>query len=170
MPMTKLKEFLDSRGVKYVTIQHSRAYTAQEIAQRAHVPGQEMAKTVIVKTDQDFVMAVLEASAHVDLARLRAAAGTNVLRLATEQEFKDRFPDCEVGAMPPFGNLYDMPTFMDEALFRSGEIAFNACSHTQVIRLAREDYMRLVNPTVLSFAAAKAKTRALGESWGEQIA
>jgi Ala-tRNA(Pro) deacylase len=160
MPITKLKEFLDSRDVKYLTILHSPAYTAQEIAQRAHVPGQEMAKTVIVKIDDRLAMAVLGASAHVDLAKLRAATAAPELRLATEQEFKDQFPDCEVGAMPPFGNLYGMQTFIEETLSRAREIVFNAGSHTQVIRLACEDYMRLVNPTVLTFASAKARASA----------
>src|SRR5215831_1560490 len=113
MPLQKLKEFLDSRNVSYEVISHSVAYTANEIAALAHIPGKELAKTVIVKIDGTLAMAVVSASQHVNLAYLKAATFTKNVELATEDEFKERFPDCEVGAMPPFGNLYGMPVFAD---------------------------------------------------------
>jgi len=111
--LTKLREFFDSFQVKYVVISHSLAYTAQGIAALTHIPGKELAKTVIVKLDGKLAMAVLPASMHVDLSQLKAAAGAQEIELAAEAEFKDRFPDCETGAMPPFGNLYGMPVFVD---------------------------------------------------------
>ncbi len=152
MPATKLKEYLDANNIKYMTISHSVAYTAQEIAATSHVPGKELAKTVIVKLDDQFAMAVLPASHQVDLKALKEATGTETSRLATETEFMNLFPDCEVGAMPPFGNLYDMPVFADESLADDDEIAFNACSHKQLIRLSLDDFVYLVQPTVLKFA------------------
>ncbi len=154
MPVKKLKEFLDSQQIKYVTISHSLAYTAQGIAALTHTPGKELAKTVIVKVDDRLAMAVLPASCHVDVARLQAAIGAKTLSLAKEKEFKDRFPECELGAMPPFGNLYDMPVFVDESLTQDKEIAFNAGSHRELIRLAYEDFARLVKPTILKFSSA----------------
>jgi len=113
MPANKLKEFLDSQQIKYVTIAHSVAYTAQGIAALTHTSGKELAKTVIVKIDDGLAMAVLPASCHVDVARLQAATRAKTVILAKEREFKDRFPECETGAMPPFGNLYQMPVFVD---------------------------------------------------------
>ena len=105
MPLQKLKEFLDKENVKYVSIKHSSAYTAQEIAASAHVPGKELAKTVMVKINGKMAMAVLPGSYKIDLKMLKEITGTDNVRLADETEFKDKFPDCEVGAMPPFGNL-----------------------------------------------------------------
>src|SRR5260370_37793120 len=108
MPLTRLREFLDHHKVKYVVISHSVAYTAQGIAALTHISGKELAKTVIVKIDGALAMALLPASLHIDLSRLRSAASANNVALASEAEFKERFSDCETGAMPPFGNLYDM--------------------------------------------------------------
>jgi len=153
MPAKKLKEFLDSRQVKYVTINHSAAYTAQEIASLAHVRGKELAKTVIVNMDGKPAMAVLPAAYKVDLNRLRLAAGAEIVGLASEAEFKDLFPDCETGAMPPFGNLYSMAVFVEESLTQDDEIAFNAGSHRELIRLAYKDFAQLVQPGVGKFAA-----------------
>ncbi|MGH9650450.1 MAG: aminoacyl-tRNA deacylase, partial [Terriglobales bacterium] len=101
-------------------------------------------------------MAVLSASRHVDMGAVKAAAGAKHAALATEAEFRERFPDCETGAMPPFGNLYGMPVFVEEALTRDQEIAFNAGSHNEIIRLAYEDFARLVKPTIASFALERA--------------
>ncbi len=154
MPANKLKEFLDSQQIKYVTIAHSVAYTAQGIAALTHTSGKELAKTVIVKIDDGLAMAVLPASCHVDVARLQAATRAKTVILAKEREFKDRFPECETGAMPPFGNLYQMPVFVDESLTQDKEIAFNASSHRELIRLAYADFERLVKPTVLKFSSA----------------
>lgn len=153
MPLLKLREFLDSRGIAYVVISHSVAYTAQGIAALAHIPGRELAKTVMVKLDGNLAMAVLPALARVDLPALRLAAAASTVALASEREFKDRFPDCETGAMPPFGNLYGMEVFVDEALTRDQEIAFNAGSHRELVKLAYADFSRLVQPKVARFAA-----------------
>ncbi|MGC2196259.1 MAG: YbaK/EbsC family protein [Terriglobales bacterium] len=155
MSLHRLKEFLDSRGIKYVVISHSVAYTAQGVAALAHIPGKELAKTVVTKIDGRFAMAVVPASRQVDLALLRAATGANDVQLASEMEFQSKFPDCETGAMPPFGNLYDMAVFADESLSRDKEIAFNAGSHRELIRLAWEDFERLVQPTVVRLAAGR---------------
>lgn len=155
MPLTKLREFLDSNKIAYVVISHSVAYTAQGIAALAHIPGKELAKTVMVKLDGELAMAVLPASALVDLPKLRAAAGAGAIALASEAEFRDRFPDCETGAMPPFGNLYGMAVFVDAKLAQDKEIAFNAGSHRELMRLAYADFERLVKPTVVSFAAGR---------------
>ena len=153
MPARKLKEFLDSKGIKYVIITHAPAYTAQEIAASAHISGKELAKTVIVKIDGKMAMAVLPASKVIDFDRLKAAAGATSVELASEDEFRDRFPECELGAMPPFGNLYDMPVYVDETLSRDVEIAFNAGSHKELFRMAYKDFESLVKPAVADFAA-----------------
>lgn len=150
MPVTRLKEFLDRENVKYVTIGHSPAFTAQEIAERAHIPGKELAKTVMVKIDGKLAMIVVPASEHVRLAHLKEALGADEVELAGEYEFKERFPDCETGAMPPFGNLYDMPVFVSATLREDDEIAFNAGSHSELIRMAYADFERLVKPTPLA--------------------
>ncbi len=152
MPIRKLKAFLDENGVKYVTITHSPAFTAQEVAASAHIPGKEIAKTVMIKVDGKMAMAVLPATYKVDLEQLRQAIGAKTLELATEEEFKDLFPECELGAMPPFGNLYGMDVFMAAALAEDEEIAFNAGTHTELIKMAFPDYVRLVHPVELRFA------------------
>jgi Ala-tRNA(Pro) deacylase len=154
MPVKRLKEFLDSNNIQYVTISHSPAYTAQAIAASAHVSGKELAKTVMVKVDGRMAMAVLPASYQVDFALMKEAVGAKQLELATEAEFKDLFSECEVGAMPPFGNLYDMQVFAAAKLAEDDEIAFNAGSHTELIKLAYKDFERLVKPTVVKFSAA----------------
>jgi Ala-tRNA(Pro) deacylase len=163
MPMGKLQEFLDTQGVKYETILHSAAYTANEIAQRAHISGKQLAKTVIVVINSELAMAVLPASEHVDTQSLKAAIGAETVRLATEVEFTDRFPDCETGAMPPFGNLYDMRVYVDESLTKDKEIAFNAGTHKQLVRLSYEDFARLVQPTVLRFSIRRMRLKAVGD-------
>jgi Ala-tRNA(Pro) deacylase len=149
MPSNKLKAFLDSQGVKYISVSHSPAYTAQEIAASAHIPGKELAKTVIVKLDGRLAMVVLPASAQVSFSSLKAAAGVGDVDLADEDEFKDRFPDCELGAMPPFGNLYGMQVYVAKTLTYDKEIAFNAGSHAELVKLAYADYQRLVEPIVI---------------------
>ncbi|MGH8502736.1 MAG: aminoacyl-tRNA deacylase [Gammaproteobacteria bacterium] len=149
MPIAKLKEFLDRNGIKYVSISHSPAYTAQEIAASAHIPGKDLAKTVIIKLDGRLAMMVLPASDKVSFSPLKAATGASHVDLADESEFKSRFPDCELGAMPPFGNLYGMQVFVAKPLTRDAEIAFNAGSHTELVKLAYSDYQRLVEPTVV---------------------
>ena len=151
MPARKLKDFLDGQKVKYVVITHSPAYTAQEVAASAHVSGKDMAKTVIVKLDGKMAMAVLPANRKIILQDLRELTGSDQVRFASEEEFQKLFPECETGAMPPFGNLYGMDVFVAPELTEEAEIAFNAGSHTEIIKLSYEDFARLVQPKVLSF-------------------
>jgi Ala-tRNA(Pro) deacylase len=155
MPIDKLKDFLDEEKVKYVTISHSPAYTAQKIASTAHVSGKELAKTVIVKVDGKMAMAVLPASYMVDFDLLKQASAANEVELASEEEFKGLFPDCEPGAMPPFGNLYGMEVYVAQTLAEDDEIVFNACSHTLLIRMSYGDFERLARPKVVKFSARR---------------
>jgi Ala-tRNA(Pro) deacylase len=147
----KLKEYLDTQGAPYSVIAHSTAYTAQEVAASAHVPGKEMAKTVMIKINGKLAMAVLPANRKVVLEDLRDITGTDKVEFATEQEFKQAFPDCETGAMPPFGNLYDMDVYAAPSLAEDQEIAFNAGSHNELIRMSYADFERLVKPKVVGF-------------------
>ena len=155
MPAKKLTDFLDTHKIKYKSTIHARAYTAQDIASLTHIKGQELAKTVIVKIDDQMAMAVLPASFQVDLARLKALAHAKSAALASEAEFRGRFPECETGAMPPFGNLYEMPVFVEESLSKDKEISFNAGTHNELIQLAYEDFARLVRPNVAKFSLSK---------------
>ncbi len=152
MPTKKLKAFLDENNVKYITVRHSSAYTAQEIAAKAHVSGKEVAKTVIIKVEGKMAMAVLPASYQLDFKLLKHLFGTQQVTLATEAEFSYSFPDCEVGAMPPFGNLYDMEVYVAESLAEDKQIAFNNGSHTEMLKMSFEDYERLVQPRILKFS------------------
>lgn len=152
MPLQTLKNFLDEKKVRYVSVKHSSAYTAQEIAASAHIPGKELAKTVIIKVDGKMAMAVLPASYKVSFDHLKEALGAEDVRLAYEQEFMDKFPDCDVGAMPPFGNLYGMNVYVSESLAEEEEIVFSACSHTELIKMKFEDYKKLVNPIMFKFS------------------
>ncbi|MGH7627883.1 MAG: aminoacyl-tRNA deacylase [Gemmatimonadales bacterium] len=155
MPVEALREFLDRNRIKYVIISHSPAHTAQEIAASAHIPGRAMAKTVIVKLDGRLAMAVLPASEMVDLELLADAAFARQAELAGEEEFGDRFPDCPLGAMPPFGNLYGMDVYVADSLAEDDEIAFNAGSFTELLQMAYPDYARLVKPRILRFGAPR---------------
>jgi Ala-tRNA(Pro) deacylase len=151
MPAKKLRDFLDRNNVKYVAIQHSTAYTSSEVAASAHVKGRNLAKTVIVRLDGKLAMAVLPSKFHVDLERLRGATRSAAVELAAEEQFAREFPGCDAGAMPPFGNLYGMPVYVDASLAEDEEIAFNACTHTELIQMAYQDFQDLVKPTVVSF-------------------
>lgn len=150
MALSTLREFLDSHNVRYMVISHSVAYTAQGIAALVHLSGKKLAKTVIVRVDGKLAMAVVPASLHVDLDLLRAASGAQNVELATEQEFKNAFPDCETGAMPPFGNLYGMGVYADASLSEVDEITFNAGTHRELVRMAWADLVRLVNPKIVN--------------------
>jgi len=152
MPAQKLKQMLDQHGIKYVSINHSPAYTARETAASTFVPRREFAKTVIVDLDGEKVMAVLSASRHVDLEALRKLAQANAARLASEDEFKEMFPDCEPGAMPPFGSLYDTRVFVDEMVTEVDDLCFNAGSHEQILRMDCLDYQKLERPVIGAFA------------------
>jgi Ala-tRNA(Pro) deacylase len=146
----RLKDFLDASGVAYTHCTHRLAYTAQEVAAAQHVPGREMAKTVILKGDEKFFMVVVPASYKVNLNALQKTLPYKQIHLATEYEFAVLFPDCEVGAMAPFGNLYGLSVFADTLLTQDAEIVFNAGTHTDSIRMSYADFDRLVQPTVLS--------------------
>jgi Ala-tRNA(Pro) deacylase len=152
MPIKKLKDFLDKNDVKYVSIRHSKAYTMQEIAAKSHISGKNIAKTVMINVDGKMAMAVLPASYQIDFDTLKKIFGTRKVSLAAEAEFKYHFPDCEIGAMPPFGNLYDMEVFVAESLSEDNEIVFNAGSHTELLKLSYADFHRLVEPRVFKFS------------------
>ena len=161
MHFTKVKAFLDGHEVRYVVISHAKAYTAQGIAAVSHISGKYLAKTVIVKLDGALAMAVLPASYQVDLIALKRAVGVKDAELASEREFKQHFPDCETGAMPPFGNLYGIPVYVDETLTEDDEIAFNAGSHRELIRMMYTDFDRLVRPEVMNFSSARIAEHAM---------
>ena len=151
---TRLKSFLDENDVPYSLMTHSTTYTAQGAAAMMQISGKELAKTVVLWAGEEMILAVLPAPNHVRLDKLGAEIGKTV-RLATEQEFSNRFPDCELGGMPPFGNLYGMRVYADEGLLRDKEIAFNAGSHRELVRIAWADFERLVKPTIMQVAAVK---------------
>jgi Ala-tRNA(Pro) deacylase len=153
MPLAKLVEFLEDNAVRYVRVTHSRAYTAQEVAQTAHVAGKEVAKTVMAKIDGRVAMVVLPATCKVDLELLKRASGANRVEIADEEAFRNLFPDCEVGAMPPFGNLFGMEVYVADALGEDEEIWFNAGSHTELIRVSYPDFERLVQPHIVECCA-----------------
>jgi Ala-tRNA(Pro) deacylase len=149
MPSRKMKEFLDNMAVKYVKITHSPAYTAREIAQSVHIKGKDVAKTIIVFIEGKMAMAVLSANYSIDFDYFRKEIGAKTIELASEEQFKDMFPDCEVGAMPPFGNLYGMEVYVDQHLTEDREIVFNAGSHSELVRMFYQDFARLVKPKVV---------------------
>jgi Ala-tRNA(Pro) deacylase len=152
MPVKSLKKFLDDNHIKYISIVHSPAYTAQKIAAKSHISGKDLAKTVMIKINSKIAMAVLPASYKISFEDLRQVSGANHVELASEQEFEYLFPECEMGAMPPFGNLYGMEVYVAESLSQEEEIAFNAGTHTELIKLAYSDFERLVKPKVLKFS------------------
>jgi Ala-tRNA(Pro) deacylase len=146
----KLRLFLDQSHVPYNHTVHPLAYTAREVASAEHVPAREVAKTVVIWGDNGFAMLVIPANMVIDFQELRAAMGLTHVRLATETELGDLFPDCDLGAMPPFGTLYRMPVYMDTSLLRDEHIAFNAGTHRDVIHMKLEDYRRLADPVIVS--------------------
>jgi Ala-tRNA(Pro) deacylase len=152
----RLRNYLERENVRYVHDTHRTAYTAQQVAQEEHVPGKIVAKTVVVKVDDGFALAVMPATARADFTRLRSALEAREVRLATELEFTGLFPDCEVGAMPPFGNLYGVPVYVDTALAQDKEIIFNAGTHQDTIRMRYADFERLALPKIFPFALARA--------------
>jgi Ala-tRNA(Pro) deacylase len=152
MPAQKLLDFLDGEHIRYISIRHPPAYTAQEIAAAVHAPGQELIKTTMIKLDGKMAMAVLPASYQVNFDLLKEIAGVNSATLAGEEEFKDMFPDCEIGAMPPFGNLYGLDVFAAKVLAENEDIVFNAGSHSELITMAYRDYANLVKPEMGDFS------------------
>ena len=151
MPVRQVTEYLDSNNIHYHSYNHPPAVTAQEIAQSAHISGTMMAKTVIVNGDGKLAMAVLPACQKIDQDALREAMGVSTLRLASEAEFSQRFPQCETGGMPPLGNLYGMQVYMEKSLLNDDWIAFNAGTHTEVIKMDSGVFKRLVKPVMCSF-------------------
>lgn len=149
MAVEKVKEFLDKEGVKYVTTRHSPAFTAQEVAAAAHVPGRKLAKSVVVKADDRMLLVVLPATGRVNLGKLSKVTGADAVHLADEDEFADLFPGCEPGAVPPFGNLFDMEVYVTPDLSTDEMISFTPGSHSELISLAYKDFERLVRPKLL---------------------
>ncbi len=147
----RLKQYLDTHNIKYVSISHSLAFTALEIAKSAHIPSKEMAKTLIVEIDGQPAMVVLPAADKINLKVLSEVFDAPVT-LADEPEFSKLFPDCEVGAMPPFGNLYDLDVYIAESVTERETIAFNAGSHSEVIKMAYKDFEKLVKPKLILLA------------------
>ena len=148
----RLRDFLNKNKVKYEAKRHKEVYTAQEVAAVQHVPGDEIAKVVMIKADNKMGMLVLPASHKVDFKKLYGILGTKNIKLATEQEFKNAFPDCEVGAMPPFGSFYNMPVLTDKSLAKDEKIVFRAGSHKDTVKMSLRDYDKLEKPTVVDFS------------------
>jgi len=153
MPMLqKLRAFLDENGVAYTQHAHPTAYTAREVASAEHIPAHRIAKTVMFFSESGYGMAVLPGDTMVDLQHLRAVLGVSRLRLATESELSELFPDCELGAMPPFGNLCGVPVFVDGGMAAEETIAFNAGTHRDVIHMRFQDFERLVKPKIVTLS------------------
>ena len=144
---SRLTKFLDEKKVRYVLIAHSPAYTAAEVAASAHVKGKELVKCVMINADGKHVMVVTTSNQRVNLQKLRQVLGVKEARLETEEEFRELFEDCDLGAMPPFGSLYGLPVVADETVYRDREIAFNCGDHTSIMRMDFEDFEKLVQPT-----------------------
>lgn len=155
MALLRILRHLDRECVAYDVIAHPPAFSAQKIAAAAHVRGGEMAKIVMVKIDEQLAMTVLPANCSLDVEHLRTALAADMVELASETEFRDRFPDCEGGAMPPFGNLYGLPVYAADVLARHEFIAFNAGNHREIIRLRYLDFVRLVQPRVVDLTLAR---------------
>jgi len=145
-------ELLDKSGVKYEVTEHPPAFTAQQMAAAEHEPGQYVAKPVVIKADGEYVMCVLSACYKIDLKALKSQIGAKSVELAEEKDIGKIFDDCELGAEPPFGNLYDLPTIMDKALEGDDHITFQGGTHDKAIRMSMADYRKLVEPKVLEFS------------------
>jgi Ala-tRNA(Pro) deacylase len=154
MGHTKVQQMLRQEAVPFKSIWHPIAYSAQKTAASAHIPGREFAKPVMVRLDGKMAMVVVPSSSLVDLQLLREATGAKEVRLAGESEFRNMFPDCEVGAMPPFGHLYNVPTYVAEKLSHDDIIAFNAGTHNELIEMTYRDYAKLEHPHVIRVATA----------------
>ena len=151
MISTRLKKFLDDYGVGYDVMHHDPAFTAQELSARMHISGYEFVKVVVVKMDGQFALAALPAPLRVNFKQLAQVAGVKKVSLASEEEFQQLFPDCELGAMPPFGNLYNLPTFVEQDVAANENIVVNAGTHAEAIRLRYSDLARLARPRLGRF-------------------
>jgi Ala-tRNA(Pro) deacylase len=150
--LKKLKDYLEKNQVRYEVGYHERVYTSQEIAAAMHVPGKELTKVIMVKADGKMVMLVLPASYRVDTKKLKKVVKCKRLGIAKEKDFEELFPDCEIGAMPPFGNLYHLEVWVDQVLTQDEFIVFQAGSHVETLRIKYSDYARLVNPRMGDFS------------------
>lgn len=148
----RLKAYLEENGIAYQVFYHPRVYTAQEVAAAQHVSGKELAKVVMIKVDNELAMMVLPASCMLDMDKLKRVFQGRRTKLALEEEFQRLFPDCEIGAMPPFGNLYDLRVYVDRALAEQPHIVFQAGSHVETISMGYSDFANLVQPEVADFA------------------
>ena len=148
----RVTEFLDKSAVPYQISEHPPTFTAQQMAAVEHEPGQFVAKPVIIKADGEYMMCVLSASYKIDLGELKDQLGANSVELAEETQIGKIFDDCELGAEPPFGNLYDMPTVMDKALESDDHITFQAGTHEKAVSMSMDEYRKLVKPKVLDFS------------------
>jgi len=151
----RLEEYLRDNGVPFEVQEHRPAFTAQRVAAAEHVPGRMFAKVVMAEKDGDLVMLVLPATAVVDTRKASTVVGGNPVRLTAEREFAPRFPDCEAGAMPPFGNLYDVPVYVDRGLGASERIVFQAGTHTVTMSIPYADFERLAHPTIADLAVTR---------------
>jgi Ala-tRNA(Pro) deacylase len=162
MPLSEhLRGFLESHGVAYQVSTHPKAFTAREVATAEHLPARELAKTVVILGDGGYHMIVVPANKLIDFQEVRLALGFYQVRLATEEELGKLFPDCEIGAMPPFGPLWGLPVYLDRSLAGAPYLAFNAGTHLDVIHMRTEDFRNLVTPTIASLA----REAALGQAW-----
>lgn len=149
--LPRLKQLLEAERVPYQVHPHPVAYEATAVAAADHVPPSEMAKVLVLRSDRQFLMAVLPATRDLELERLRDAVGDPRLRLASEDEFAGLFPGCEPGAMPPFGRLFGLPLWVDDSLGREEETVFNAGNHRETVHLAYRDYVRVAHPAFGDF-------------------
>ena len=149
MPLRQLSNYLDTHNIHYQTRNHTPAFTAQEVAQSCHLSGHHLAKTVIAKVDDEMVMVVTPATEKVNFTELLSESHAHTAELASEDEFSEKFPMCDLGAMPPFGNLFGMKVFVSEELTESDVIAFNSGFSTEIVTMDFADYDRLVKPSVI---------------------
>ena len=150
--MSDLLHYLDSNKVEYHVVEHDPAFSAHEVAVATHFSDTEFAKAVLLHIDDHFWMAVLRADQRVNEHLIKRTFGAKHVRLALEEDLSAKFPDCQLGAMPPFGNLYGIPVMVEESLAEDDEICFNACTHTKAVRMKFKDFRRIVKPVIASFA------------------
>lgn len=148
----RMEQYLRENGAGFEVMVHSQAFTMQEVAAALHVPGDQVAKVVIVKADGDTAMLVLPAPCRLNIDMVCTLLGAKKARLAKEKEFADLFPDCATGAMPPFGNLYDVPVYVDRSMAEQSDMVFRIGTHRETMKIAYADFARLAKPTVGDFA------------------
>lgn len=147
-----LQRYLNNNGIPYQIIEHDPAFSAHGVSVATHVAEKEIAKTVILQIDGKFWMTVLRGDYKINLHMIKQAFAAHHVHLAHEEDLNTLFPDCQLGTMPPFGNLYGVPVLVDQALADDDQISFNACCYTKVVKIKYEDFRRLVNPLVGQYA------------------